>query len=64
MRASVTVLVCSGGTWDSQLVSWFGLAVRRWAGKPRDLGLNPFQLSFLFKSCGLWMLSCDFVPCN
>ena len=42
----------------------FGLAVRHEAGKQRDLGLNPLQLSFLFKSCGLWTLSCDFVPHN
>ena len=39
----------------------FGLAVRRYAGKQRDLGSNPLRLSFLFKSCGLWTLSFDFV---
>ena len=39
-------------------VSRFGLAV---AGKLRDLGSNPLRLSFLFKNCGLWTLSCDFV---
>ena len=32
------------------------------AGKRRDLGSNPLRLSFLFKSCGLWTLSCDLVP--
>ena len=32
------------------------------AGKQKDLGLNPLRLSFLFKRCGLWTLSCDFVP--
>ena len=32
--------------------------------KRRDVGSNPFRLSFLFKSCGLWTLSCDFVPPN
>ena len=37
----------------------FGLAVRR-----SDLGSNLLRLSFLFKSCGLWTLSCDFVPHN
>ena len=42
-------------------VSRSGLAVRRQAGKQRDLGSNPLRLSFLFKSCGLWTLSCDFV---
>ena len=31
-------------------------------GKRRDLGSNPLRLSFLFRSCGLWTLSCDFVP--
>ena len=42
-----------------------GPAVRRSAGKQRDLGSNPLRLSFLFKSCGLWTLSCDgFVPHN
>ena len=25
---------------------------------------NPPRPSFLFKSCGLWTLSCDFVPHN
>ena len=38
-------------------VSRFGLAVRRHAGKQRDLGSNPLRLSFLFKSCGLWNYS-------
>ena len=36
-------------------MSRFGLAVRRWAGKKRDFGSNPLQLSFLFKKvvvCG------------
>ena len=36
-------------------VSRFGLAVRRYAGKQRDLGSNPLRLSFLFKKvviCG------------
>ena len=42
-----------------QTLSRFGLAVRRWAGKQSDLGSNLLQLSFLFKSCGLWTLSCD-----
>ena len=40
-------------------VSRFGLA-----GKRSDLGSNPLRLSFLFKSCGLWTLSCDFIPHN
>ena len=45
-------------------VSRLRLLVRRQAGKQRDLGSNPFRLSFLFKSCGLWTLSCGFVPHN
>ena len=45
--------------------SRFGLAVRRWAGKRKDLaGSIPHRLSFLFKSCGLWTRSCDFVSHN
>ena len=40
-------------------VSWCGLAVRRWAGKQRDLGSNLLRSSFLFKGRGLWTLSCD-----
>ena len=46
------------------LVSRVGLAVRRQAGKQRDLGSNLPRLSLLFKSCGLWTLSCDSVPHN
>ena len=42
----------------------FGLAVRREAGKQRDLVLNLLRLCFHLKSCGLWTLSCDFVPHN
>ena len=45
-------------------MSRFGLTVRCYAGEQRDLGSNLLQLSFLFKSCGLWTLSCDFVPHN
>ena len=37
-------------------VSRFGLAVRRYTGKQRDLGSNPLRLSLLI-SCGLWTLS-------
>ena len=33
-------------------------------GKQRDLGSNLLRLSFLVTSCGLWTLSCDFVPHN
>ena len=46
------------------LESRFGLAVRRKAGKRKDLGSIPLRFSFLFKSCGLWTRSCDFVPHN
>ena len=46
-------------------VSRFGLAVRRYeAGKQRDLGSNLLRLSFHFKGCCLWTLSCDLVPLN
>ena len=45
-------------------VSRFGLAVRCQAGKQRDLGSNLLWLSFLFKICDLWTLSCAFVPLN
>ena len=45
-------------------MSRFGLAVRRQSGKQRDLGSIPLRLSSLFKSCGLWTPSCDFVPHN
>ena len=34
--------------------SRFGLAVRRYSGKRKDLGSIPLRLSFRFKSCGLW----------
>ena len=37
------------------VVSRFGLAVRRWADKHKDLGSNPRRLSFLFKNGGLCM---------
>ena len=47
-----------------RLVSRFGLAVRRYAGKQKDLGSNPLRLFFLFKKCCLWTLSCDFVSHN
>ena len=30
----------------------------------RDLDSNLLRLSFHFKNCGLWILSCDFVPHN
>ena len=46
-----------------RLLSRFGLAVRRLAGKRKGLGSIPLRLSFLFKSCGLWT-PCDFVPHN
>ena len=54
----------SSNSLETSLVSRCGLAVRRQAGNQRDLGLNPLRLSFLSKSCGLWSLSCDFVPHN
>ena len=48
--------------WQTLFVSWFGLEVRRQGGKQRDLGSNLLRLSL--RSCGLWTLSCDFVPHN
>ena len=54
----------SGNARQNWSVSRFSLAVRHWAGKRRDLGSNPLRLSFLFKSRGLWTLSCDFIPHN
>ena len=44
----------------NQGVSRFGLVVRQPAGKQKDYGSILLQLSSLFKSCGLWTLSCDF----
>ena len=38
-------------------VSQFGLAVRHWASKQKDLGSIPLRLSSLFKGYGLWHLS-------
>ena len=38
-------------------VSRFGLVVRRWAGKRKDLGSIPLRLSFLFKK----VVVCDTV---
>ena len=32
------------------------------SGKQKDLGPNLLRFSFIFKGCGLWTLSCDFVP--
>ena len=40
--------------------SRFGLAVRRWAGKRKDLGSIPLRLSFLFKKvvvCGHYLVT-------
>ena len=34
------------------------------SGKQKDLGSNLLRLSFLFKNCDLWILSCDFVLHN
>ena len=42
--------------------SRFGLAVR--LVSRRTFGSNPLRDTFLFKSCGLWTLSCDFIPHN
>ena len=42
----------------SHLSVWAGLPSGK-AGRPRGFGLNLLRLSFLFKSCGLWTLSCE-----
>ena len=42
----------------------FDPAAKHYAGKQRDLGSIPLRFSFLLQSCGLWTLSCDFVPHN
>ena len=54
--------VQNGNCRQALFVSRFGLVVRRQAGKQRDLGSNLLRLSFVFKSCGLWTLSCDLGP--
>ena len=66
---SVIVVVGPGGVRalksnHAASVSRAGPAVRPWAGKETDLGLNPRPLSFLFVSCGLWTLSGYFVHYN
>ena len=38
------------------VVSRFGLAVKRSAGKQKGHGSVPLRLSFYFKCCGLWTL--------
>ena len=45
-------------------VSQLGPAVCCLAGKRTTLVQLPTWLSFLFRSCGLWTLSCDFAPHN
>ena len=42
------------------LVRRCGLAVRRLAGKQKDLGTIRFGSPFSSKKCGLWTLSCEF----
>ena len=58
IRKSLILYLTERGLRD-QSVSRFGRS-----GKQRDLGSNPLRLSFRFKNCGLWTLSCDFVPDN
>ena len=45
-------------------LSQFGRVVRHEAVKQTGLYSSPIQLSFLFKSLGLWILSGDFAPTN
>ena len=35
-----------------------------WGEEIKTLTVSPLRLSFLFRSCGLWTLSCDFVSHN
>ena len=61
LEFAVTVVVPQ----SHEAVSRFGLAVRRYPGKQGYLGSILLRVSFLvFISCGLWTLSCDFVPHN
>ena len=46
-------LCCSEPVWPSGKVL---------ASKHKDFGSIPLRLSFLFKACGLWTVSSDFVP--
>ena len=55
VKHHVYLLTRTGG------VSRFGLAVRRYAGKRKDLGSIPLRLSFLFKKVVVCGQSCDFV---
>ena len=51
---------------DEQIVSRFGLAVRRKAGKRKDLGSIPLRLSFLFKKvvvCGHCLVTLSITFC-
>ena len=45
-------------------VSQCGPVAMPQAGKQTAVSLNPLQLSFLFRSCGLWTLSSDSAPQN
>ena len=48
-------------------VSRFGLAVRRYAGKRKDLGSIPLRLSFLFKKvvvCGHCLVTLSVTSCR
>ena len=47
-------------TLQNVTASRFGLAIRRKAGKQKDLGSIPLRLSFFFKSCNLQTVSSDF----
>ena len=66
----VTAVMTGDSSINGGLTAWWfgsepvwpsGKALGWYSGKQRDLGSNPLRLSFLFKSCGLWTLSCDFV---
>ena len=59
----MALIIWSVQTWalgPPRPVSRFGLAVRRQAGKQKDLGsIPPSARLSLQKGCGLWTLSCD-----
>ena len=50
----------SFGLCKGQGVSRCGPAVRRQAGRQKDLGSIRFRSPFVFKICGLWTMSRDF----
>ena len=63
--------------WWVVCIHWENMVTSNWTSQPgepvwssgkalgckqKDLGSIPFRLSSLLESCGLWTMSCDFVP--